>query len=187
MNLTTHKFKVTGVFPLMTHNPAGMLNQTSGPKTKKIPSAEEEAKAGLYLDDAGNYCLPSVAFRAALIAGLKGKKVGKVGAATVFKPAVFNADELTMILDPETREPVKEYVIDARRALIGKAGIVRRRPKFPKWAAIVLFQIDEEIVSPEQVAEHLNVAGTTVGVGDFRIEKGGQFGSFTAELMVEAE
>jgi len=184
MKLTEYKFKVTGQFPLLTHNPASMSVKT-GPKTKKVPSAEDEAEAGTYRDEEGRFCIPSVAFRSALLTGLKGKKVGKVGAATVFRPAVFNADEMTVILDAKTMKPITSYVIDARRAMVQRNGIIRRRPRFEGWAAIVRFLIDEEITTPQQIAEHLNIAGTTTGVGDFRIERNGQFGSFTAELMEE--
>jgi len=185
MNLTEKRFKVTGRFPLLTHNPAGMQQASKSAKTKKIDTPEDEARKGLYIDGDGNYCLPSIGFRNALLTGLKGKKIGKVGAATVIQPAVFNADELTVIRDPETWEPLKDYTVDSRRAMVQRQGIVRNRPRFNQWGCIVTFLIDEDVVSVEQVAEHLNEAGTTTGVGDFRIEKRGQFGSFVAEVMEE--
>ena len=185
MNLTERKFKITGVFPLMTHNPASMMSGPQGPKTKRIPTPEEEAQAGLYVTEDGDYFLPSVAFRSALLSGLKGKRIGKIGAATVIKPAVFNADEQTVILDPQTGEPNREWVVDARRAIIQRNGVVRCRPRFNRWGAVLRLLIDEEIASAELLEEHLNIAGTTVGVGDYRIERGGQFGSFTAELIEE--
>lgn len=183
MELTAKKFKVVGRFPLLTHNPAGMQQASNKAKTKKIDTPADEAQKGLYIDADGNYCIPSIAFRNALLTGLKGKKIGKVGAATVIQPAVFNADELTVIRDPETWKPTKDYVVDSRRAMVQRQGIVRNRPRFNRWGCIVTFLLDPEVVSAEQIAEHLNEAGTTTGVGDFRIEKRGQFGSFTATIM----
>lgn len=185
MDLTRHRFKVTGVFPLLTHNPSGMQQANGGARTKKIPSPEDEARTGLYIDEDGNYCIPSISFRNCLLTGLKGKRIGKIGAATVIQPAVFNSDELTVIRDPDTWEPLKEYVIDSRRAMVQKQGIVRNRPRFNRWGCLLTLLIDENIVTPEQIVEHLNEAGTTTGVGDFRIEKRGQFGSFVAELDTE--
>ena len=57
MNLVLCKFKITGLFPLLTHSPAGMKQPTAGPRIKKIPSPEEEAQAGLYIDADGNFCI----------------------------------------------------------------------------------------------------------------------------------
>lgn len=182
MELTARKFKVVGVFPLLTHNPAGMRQASNTAKTKKIDTPEAEAAKGLYLDEKGMFCLPSISFRNSLLTGLKGKKIGKVGAATAIQPAVFNADELTVLRDPGTWLPIVEYAIDSRRAMIQRQGIIRNRPRFNRWGSIVTFLIDEEVITPEQVADYLNEAGTTTGVGDFRIEKRGQFGSFTASL-----
>jgi hypothetical protein len=187
MKLTAKKFKVTGRFPLLTHNPAGMQQASNQAKTKKIDTPEDEARKGLYIDGDGNYCVPSIAFRNSLLTGLKGKKIGKVGAATVIQPAVFNADELTVIRNPKTWDPLMDYGVDSRRAMVQRQGIVRNRPRFNEWGCIVTFLIDEDVITAEQVCEHLNEAGTTTGVGDFRIEKRGQFGSFTAQLMEDAE
>jgi hypothetical protein len=183
MNLVLCKYKITGLFPLLTHSPAGMRQAANAPKVKKIPSPEDEAQAGLYIDNDGNYCIPSIAFRSALLNGLKGKKIGKVGAISVFQAAVFNVDELSPLVDPETGRALREYTIDTRRAIVQRQGILRNRPRFEKWGCNVFLQIDLEITTPEQVEEALNTAGQIIGVGDFRIEKRGMFGKFQAELV----
>jgi hypothetical protein len=178
MKLVERKYKVVGIFPLLMNNPAKMVVGSNGPKTKHIPTPEEEAEKGLYVDDDGNFYLPSNMFRACLLNGLKGKRIGKLGAATVFKPAVFNVDEQTVVLDAKTMKPKKDYIVDTRRAVVQNNGVMRSRPKFTEWAAIVRLLLDEEVVSPEMVAEHLDIAGKTTGVGDYRIARGGPFGSF---------
>jgi len=185
MNLTIHKFKVTGLFPLLTHNPAQMGGASRGPKTKKIPSPEEEAEIGTYRDEEGHYCIPSMGFRASFLNGLKNKKVGRSSAISVFQAAVFNIDELCVLIDPETDQPLEEYRIDTRRAVVQRQGVMRSRPRFEKWGCYLFLQIDEDIVSPEMVEENLNISGQIVGVGDFRIEKRGIFGKYRAELIKE--
>jgi len=185
MKFQTHKFKITGILPLLTHNPAGMKPATKGPGLKKIPSAEDEAKGGLYENDKGQFCVPSVAFRSALLNGLKFKKIGKKSAISVFQAFVLPVDEFTVLVDPETRKPLKDYVIDTRRAVIQRSGILRSRPKFPIWGCDLQLSIDEDGTEPEMVAENLNIAGSIIGVGDFRVEKKGMFGTFTAELADE--
>lgn len=180
--LQRFKFRVTGDFPLLTHNPAQMRRSDGGVKSKKIPSAEEEAEAGLYKIDEG-FALPSVSFRSALLNGLKNKKVGKASAISVFQAAVFNIDEHCLLIDGKGK-PIKEYNIDTRRAVVQRQGILRSRPRFEKgWGCLLELEIDTDMVSPEQVVEHLNNAGLVIGVGDFRIEKRGPFGRFHVELV----
>jgi hypothetical protein len=183
MNLALYKFKITGIFPLLTHNPAGMNQPSTGPKAKKIPTSEEEAKAGLYIDADGNYCIPSIAFRSALLNGLKGKKVGRSSAISVFQAAVFSVDELSVLIDPGTGKPLLEYSIDTRRAIVQRNGVLRSRPKFEKWGCHVHLEVDLDITTPQQVEEALNMAGQIIGVGDFRIERRGTFGKFSAKLV----
>lgn len=179
--LERHRFRVWGDFPLLLHNPAQM-RRNEGVKQKKIPTPEEEAAAGLYLVE-GGFGIPSVAFRSALLNGLKNKKVGKASAISVFQAAVFNVDEFCLLIDGEGN-PLLKYGIDTRRAVVQRQGILRSRPRFEKgWGCILELEIDVDMVSPEQVVEHLNVAGLVVGVGDFRIEKRGPFGRFHVELM----
>jgi hypothetical protein len=184
MNLQLFKFKVTGIFPLLTHNPASMKRTDSTTvKSKKIPSAEDEAKAGLYLDKDGNFMVNTIGFRSALLNGAKNKKMGKASAISVFQAAVFNVDEGAILIDPKTEKPLKSYTIDTRRAIIQRQGIMRSRPRFEKWACFLYVQIDTDIMTSEVVEEHLNIAGQIIGVGDFRIEKRGPFGKFQVELV----
>jgi len=178
------KFKITGMFPLLTHNPASMEGGGEV-KTgkKKIPSSDEEAKAGLYVDEKGNYCIPSCAFRSALLNGLKHMKVGKSSAISVYQAAVFNVDDISVLIDPKTESPLKKYTIDKRRAVIKNNGIIRSRPRFEKWGCFLYLQIDTDYISVEDVKNMLNNAGMKIGVGDFRIEKRGPFGRFSAAIV----
>jgi hypothetical protein len=109
--------------------------------------------------------------------------VGRSSAVSVFQAAVFNVDEYSVLVDPENDKPLREYCIDTRRAIVQRNGVLRSRPKFEKWGCYVHLEIDLDITNPQQVEEALNMAGQTVGVGDFRIEKRGMFGKFKAELM----
>jgi hypothetical protein len=178
MKIKKTTFKVVGLSPLLTNNPASMSTQDGGPKKKKIPSPEEEAKAGLYVNANGCYYIPSIAFRSALLAAMVGKKIGKRAARTIMAASVFNADEQTILIDPDTEKPLTEYVIDSRRAVVQGQGITRHRPRFDKWAAKVTFEIDEEMMPVKAVEEWLNEAGTMAGGGDYRVNKRGPFGRF---------
>ena len=165
MNLQIFKYKVSGIppFALLTHNPASMRRtEANTVKTKKIPSAEDEARAGLYLDEEGHFMVNTVGFRSSLLNGAKGKKVGKASAISVLQATVFNVDELAILIDPKTEKPIKSYIVDTRRAIIQRQGIMRSRPRFNSWACFLYLQIDTDVITPEMVEENLNVAGQMV-------------------------
>lgn len=179
--MKTITITVDGLTPLLMHNPAGM-SSTAGPglsaKGKDIPTPEAEAEAGTYRLPDGALALPSFAFRGALLSAAKGRKIGKNFATSLVKGSVFVTSELTPINHTDGT-PLKEYEIDMRRAMIGKAGITRCRPKVDPWSADVEFEVDEDFISDEHVHELMVIAGRTIGVGDFRPEKSGPFGRFT--------
>jgi hypothetical protein len=190
MNLVMTRFKIDGLSPLLQHSPKGMSVGSNGPKTKKIPTAEEDARNGLYLTSKNEVYMPTVAFRSALLAACVGKKFGKQTAWKIMGAAVMLFSEETVITGKDgkpyvedKKEPVN-YVIDTRRVIVVRAGIMRSRPRFDDWHCEVIFSLDTDLLEdPKIVEELLNEAGTTVGVGDFRVEKKGLFGRFTAKLI----
>ena len=183
------KFKVIGVFPLLTNNPASMAEDEEEtkpkpkPKNKNYGTPEEQAKKGLYLNEKGNFCIPSCAFRASILNGAKNYKIGKNSAISILQASIFNVDELSILFDPETEKPLKKFSVDSRRVIIQKQGIIRHRPKFEKWGCFLHLQIDPNYINAEIVKEYLNIAGTKIGVGDFRVEKKGSFGKFFVKIL----
>jgi hypothetical protein len=55
---------------------------------------------------------------------------------------------------------------------------IRTRPIFSEWACALEFQIVSNLVKETQVANLLAAAGTIVGMGDWRPQKGGSYGRF---------
>lgn len=183
MKIETIKFQITGISPLLMHNPSGMKRSDgTSINKKKIPTAEDEAEAGVYRDAKG-IVFPVIGFRSALLYAVSGKKVGKRSARNVIAASVFNCDEFTAIIDPSSGKPVKEYVIDSRRAVVQGNGIIRSRPRFNAWALVLRLDIDTDLIAVQVVLENLNEAGLLAGVGDFRVEKRGWFGRFKAKII----
>lgn len=201
--------KVVGMSPLLCHNPASM--KAASPDTtrtkSKIPSPEEEAKAGLYVDEDGDYAFPNGALYSALVTSAEllklkagsGRMAPSVAGILMGGLGTDHNVRAVKLLDPETMNPLKSYEVDLQRVVIPSSGssVIRARPRFDKWAAI--FQLQLDTGDPNLMAvlnEHLPVifrhCGVRVGLGDGRayVRKlkgkpsfGGPFGKFTAEVM----
>ena len=169
---------IEGTFALLMNNPLGMKPADDSVKAgKKVYVAEDEAEASAYRAPTGQLFVPSPAFRGALLSAAKGRKIGKPFATQLVKGSVFPADEITLLRSP-AGEPAHEFEIDARRCVVGKAGITRNRAKLSKWAATVRFEYDNDFMNEDHIRTLLDIAGRTVGVGDYRPEKSGPFGRF---------
>jgi len=179
-------FKVTGLRPLLLHNPASMVRQSDGLITRKIPTPEVEAEASAYRDEDGVLYLPSIAFRSSMIGkggGAMGRKVSKQTAAQIVSSCVFLSEERCRLIDPDTAEPLKTYEIDTRRAMVQNNGVLRSRPMLRKWACLLALELDDERMNVKLLLELLNVSDRVAGVGDFRPQKRGMFGQFQVEVL----
>ena len=180
-------FKVRGLSPLLMHSAAGMKAPDSGTaKRKTIPSPAEEAEAGCYRDEAGDFYMPSEAFRSALVDAGVGRKLGRSSAKKVLAANVFTtANDRAALYDPDSGASLHDYAVDSRRAVVQKQGIVRSRPRLDRWAATFELEYDPDFVSVAVLRDVLALAGRQVGVGDFRPRppvwstgRGGRFGRF---------
>lgn len=183
---------ITGKSPLMQSNPVEFIEKENGDQSglkikKKVYIDTEEAKKRLYIVD-NNYCHPAAAFRRGLITATTGRKYGKTAARNVIAAGVLPAEDFLVICDKKGA-PAKKYDLDVRSVIIGKARIKRVRPKFMKWSLKLPLEIDEELISTEQVTEALNLMGRLCGIGEFRPDPSngksgvGTFGRFSVELI----
>lgn len=59
---------------------------------------------------------------------------------------------------------------------------VRYRPEFKNWSMTFKIQYNENSYSLEQIINFINLGGFSCGLGEMRVEKGGNFGSYTVEV-----
>ena len=55
---------------------------------------------------------------------------------------------------------------------------VRFRPEFKNWSMTFKLQYNENVYSLEQLINFINLGGFSCGLGEMRVEKGGNFGSY---------
>jgi len=151
-----------------------------GTAPRKERNLDVEYEACFYRDRNGDYAIPGSAFKSALktaaiaVEGLDG---------TTVKRHVRILEEMCKL---EYDEVVRRE--DAvRQGGKTRAPDIRHRPEFLGWSTKITVQFDMEVMPKQAVLNLLARAGFTVGVGDWRPDKGGDHGTFMiGESNVEA-
>ncbi len=65
---------------------------------------------------------------------------------------------------------------------VGSARVMRCRPRFENWSVKFTACLDETVCGKAQLSRWMDNAGKLVGIGDWRTEKGGSFGRYTATV-----
>lgn len=185
-------FILDGASPVLLHNAASMSVAKTGLGRKTIPTPEEEAAASVYKFPDDTLGFPAIGIRSCILSGAKGLRFGRMGAVGVLSGALdLMGDELFPFVDPNG-EPIKKYIIDIRRAMVQRQGIMRARPKVVlPWSMPCVFMLtlssetDVKLFLERDFTQVISRAGQAVGMGDFRPEKKGWFGKFTIRKVWE--
>jgi hypothetical protein len=140
----------------------------------------EEYRASVYRDpneSAGTYLLlMATAFKSALRSAaldLPGSSKSQIGRLT-FVEAPVKGGYVPIFGVPEL------FMSVTRSADMNRTPDIRTRAIVPEWACRLSVQFVKPILREQAVANLLAAAGITMGVGDFRPEKGkGNFGQFS--------
>lgn len=183
-------FWIKGTSPLIQHawseKGLAMMRMTAAERKKQPKVArdpETEAAACLYTTDHGEIGIPLTAFKSALI-GAAHKDFGLE--KTLLRKAFFIPSNDTGRVVPIE---AGDYLVREDIVRIGANQTdIRYRPQFNEWRANIIAEIDAELLQPKDIANLVNRAGFSVGIGEWRPEKGGEFGRFeldTSEPMEE--
>jgi hypothetical protein len=136
-------------------------------KAREAKKPERDYEESLYRHPQGGYGFPAVAFKAAAVrAGTYAEMK-----MTFLRGAFHVSGEMVKLNgEPSMREDMVR--------LQGKVADIRYRGQFAEWSAVVPIQVNVSVLSIEQLANLLVIAGFAVGVGEWRPEKNGQYGRF---------
>jgi hypothetical protein len=188
--MTFVTYRITGTSPLLQHNPAGMqLPPPVAANGRPIPrTGLEEAEINAYRAEDGTIYHPSVAFRSALLEAAKGSNIivpgskRPIAAKAIVSGSVSLVDERTPLLDPDSGARLTAFVLDTQRVVIQRNAILRSRPKYVSWGAILGFEINEGFIEGLAVIDgFMTRAGQLIGIGDFRPQRNGIYGRFSAQ------
>jgi hypothetical protein len=163
-----------------------MLDAMQGKKTPKEPkNPEKEYEAARYRFEDGGDGFPVIAFKAATIDASRfyGKSVTKVGLRQFlfFKGdiGVDNQQLARINGTPEMREDVVR---------VGQGGTdLHYRPMFQEWSTTLHVVYVTSALTRDSVLALIDAGGLGVGVGEWRPEKSGDFGTFRIDMDKEIE
>lgn len=188
----TLRVPLVGTAPLIVHkfsekSKRQMLDNMQGRKSPKEPKdPEAEYQAALYRHDDGGYGFPVIAFKAASVSACRffGKQMPMTLARQcMFFDAEFSKEDgqklARIIGEPHMREDV---------ARVGMGGTdLRYRPEFTEWQTVVDITYVKSMLTRESVLSLLDAGGMGVGVGEWRPEKKGDFGTFQIDETRDVE
>ena len=181
-NFQTVQLSVTGLTPLIQNKMKEtviqeMADVRAGKKTKvnaartAIDPKKEFIKSAYQQDD-GGFGFPASAFKQCAVRAGKGIGLAMTDARTLFF-VLPNAPDGECV-SIKSKKPVMRQ--DPVNVKTGKA--LRFSPDFWNWSANLDIRYDADRITIDQIANLLNHGGQTVGVGEWRPEKNGTFGTF---------
>ena len=187
--MKTVTFTIRGTTALLQHR----FTETAEKPTRKMLVEErtprQQAEAVCYRAADGRFYFPGAAIgRLLREAGGNHKLRGSRKSAKYVVPAaVLVTDEAIFLTNGDGKTPVADFEVDSRPVTIPatKGRIMRHRPRFDCWSATFNVRINESILPVEFVQSLLEEGGQQIGIGDFRPEKGGPFGTFQITSVVE--
>jgi len=183
------RVNIKGTAPLILENWSVKTRQQmalshTGEQTEMIRSArnpEEEAKEKLYLTSKGKYAFPA-----------SGLKKAMVSACTSTNKKITKTFLMQAIHVIGTEGNLVEFSSPGYRVQedIGRVGPSKTprpiwRPVFDSWEAAVLVRYNKAIISPAQIVNMMNLAGFSVGLCGWRVEKSGYNGTFRVVMSAE--
>lgn len=163
-----------------------MLDNMQGKKTpKQSRNPEAEYEAAFYRLKDGRYGAPAVAFKQATVAAAR--FYGKDVTMTALKQTMFFRGEVgedgQQLFAIEGEPQMREDVVT-----VGRGGTdLRYRPEFPEWSTAITVTYVTSALSRGSVLSLVDAGGLGVGVGEWRPERNGDFGTYQIDGTRDVE
>lgn len=194
----TLRVPIIGTAPLIVHNfseksKQQMLDAQQGKKkVKEIRDPRAEYEASFYRihreDGEDGYGFPVTAFKAATTGAArfydKSVTMTALRQFMFFRGILTKADPQQLVEifgEPEMREDVVRLGGPSRSADL------RYRPMFPEWSCTLTVTYVKSSIDRNSVLSLIDAGGLGIGVGEWRPEKRGEFGTYQIDQNREIE
>jgi hypothetical protein len=191
----TIKVPIIGTAPLIVHNwsekaKRQMLDAQQGrKKVKEIRDPQADYESSLYRiateDGIDHHGFPVLAFKAATIGGArfydKSVTMTMLRQCMFFKGVVTKADPAQLVKingEPHMREDVVR---------VGQGTDLRYRGEFSQWSADLVITFVTSSLSQGSVLSLIDAGGMGVGVGEWRPQRSGEYGTYMVDTSKPIE
>ena len=190
IGMETLRVPIVGEAPLIVHKfgekaRRKMLDIACGRKTpKEAKDPEAEYEAAFYRLDDGGYGFPVIAFKSATVGAARfyGKSVSMTALRQfVFFDGEFSKRDGQKLARIEGTPRMREDVV----RLSSGGSELRYRPEFVEWSTTLDVTYVRSMLTRESVLSLMEAGGLGVGVGEWRPEKRGDFGTYTIDMTRE--
>lgn len=185
LNIETLSVKIVGTAPLIFHKWSEkakrqitdkQAKKAVGGREKRDP--EQEYKDSYYYDKMGRIAFPATNIKQAVTDAVRNIP-GSGLTMTLLRGAAFivgDSDGLVSV-DYESEEMREDMV----RVGLGSAD-VRYRGQLKGWSMQLIIKYNADVLSASQVINLLRIAGFSCGLGEWRPQKNGDFGTFDLSI-----
>ena len=154
--------EIKGIRPLLMHSAETMTNGKE--LAKKDRGTRVEAESYLYKDGKDIICCPSIVLLSALKNSAVNFLVGGKGKKT-YKNYIYSG----VAIEQENIELISNgWETDKKTVVVGRARIIRARPRFDEWSLKFTIEILTDIITPAILKTMLQHTGKYSGIMDFR-------------------
>jgi hypothetical protein len=181
--MKTIEVEIRGNTPLLIHKFTEQAEQGKATRRVMVDSMNprDEATKNAYIAQDGTYYFNAFSIPATMAnAGVNHKMRGSRKTLKFIVPSAVRVDTDTITILGDDGKPAANFEVDGRPVTIPatKGRVMRYRPRFDKWGAKFRLILNDQMLSSEDAHRLLNEAGESMGIGDFRFEKRGPFGTF---------
>lgn len=183
---------IVGTAPLIVHkfsekSKRQMLDAMQGRKSpKEAKDPEAEYQAAFYRLDDDRYGFPVIAFKAASVSACR--FFGKAMPMTLARQCIFFDAEFSKVDGQKLAHIVGEPHMREDVTRVGMGGTdLRYRPEFTEWRTEVEVTYVKSMLTRESVLSLIEAGGMGVGVGEWRPEKKGDFGTYQIDETRDVE
>lgn len=181
--------EIRGITPLLIHRFTEQSEQAKPTRKMMVGTVDPRAEAtkNAYIAKDGTFYFNPFSIAGAMgNAGANHKMRGSRKSLRFVVPCaiIVPTDGITIL---NGDGPAKDFEVDSRPVFIPatKGKIMRHRPRFDNWGARFELQVNDDLLDVETAHQLLTEAGQCIGIGDFRPEKRGPFGTFRITLFQE--